>query len=348
MKRALKLARRGYGTVSPNPMVGAVLVKDQRIIGEGYHRAAGRPHAECEALSRCREDPRESDLYVNLEPCAHTGRTPPCTQAIIRAGIKRVIIAGRDPNPQVNGKGVAQLRQAGIEVTEGVLEKAATRLNEFFFHHIKTQRPFCALKLALTLDGKTADRWGGSKWITHPLARRHVHHLRAGYDAVLTGAQTVRADDPELTVRLVRGRNPYRVVVSSQSHLDSHAKIVQNNQDRKTILLTTAEIPVPTSAYEVIRISSPTHSLTPEQMLDVLAERGFTSVLIEAGHTLSAQFLNSNLLQRIYLFYGPKILGPGQTPFESISPRPIDKAIEIFPLSFRHFGDTMMIEGEPA
>lgn len=348
MKKTLQLARRGYGKVSPNPMVGAVLVKNQRIIGQGFHTGVGHPHAECEALSCCAEDPVGADLYVNLEPCAHFGRTPPCVEAIIRSRIKRVIIATRDPNPLVNGKGVTLLRQAGIEVCEHVLEKPAIRLNEIFFHYIRTHRPFCALKLALTLDGKTADTWGGSKWISHPKARRYVHFLRNGYDAILTGANTIRSDDPALTVRWVRGRNPYRVIVSNHDHLDPDKQVVKNNQDQKTILLTSAPVSYPPKDYEVISLADtiPSLCLSIDQILSALVNRGITSVLIEAGSTLSAQFLNSTALQRLYLFYGPKILGPGQNPFEALPARRLDQATVIIPFQFKSFADTFMIEGD--
>lgn len=205
MARALELAKRGSGWVNPNPLVGAVIVRDERIIGEGWHQAFGEPHAERQALTDCRqrgEDPHDATIYVTLEPCCHTGKTPPCTEALIEAGIARVVVGAQDPNPRVSGGGVAQLKEAGIEVEQGVLKAECEELNKPFFHYIKTGKPYVTLKYAMTLDGKIATRSGKSKWITGPEARRHVHECRQRNAAIMVGVNTVIEDDPLLTCRL--------------------------------------------------------------------------------------------------------------------------------------------------
>ncbi|MCD6129075.1 bifunctional diaminohydroxyphosphoribosylaminopyrimidine deaminase/5-amino-6-(5-phosphoribosylamino)uracil reductase RibD, partial [Candidatus Bipolaricaulota bacterium] len=241
MRRALELARLGEGYTRPNPLVGAVVVKDGEVIAEGYHARYGGPHAEMVALSRAGERARGADLYVNLEPCVHWGKTPPCVDRIIAAGIRRVILAARDPNPLVNGKGVDKLRSAGIEVVEGVLREEAEKLNEIFFHWVKTQRPFVALKLAMSLDGKIASRTGKSRWITGEEARKKVHELRRRYAAVLVGVNTVLTDDPQLTVREVEGPQPLRIVLDSRGRIPLSAKVLSG--EAPTLIATTQAMP---------------------------------------------------------------------------------------------------------
>ncbi len=346
MKQALKLAKQGWGKVNPNPLVGALIVKENRIISEGYHRQAGQPHAEYEALLNAHESVKGATLYVNLEPCFHYGKTPPCVNMIIEAGIDRVVIANRDPNPQVNGQSITLLRENGITVTEGILASAGRKLNERFFTWIEKKRPFIALKLALTLDGKIADIDGNSKWITNPYARRYVHHLRAGFDALLTGAGTIRCDNPQLTVRYGRHRhNPYRLIVSYSGDLPPDAHIFSQNQDQKTRLIS------PTyneSLKELDYILLPTGSqscFTASDLIDAIYRAGYSSVFIEAGEQLSALFLDEKWVDRIYLFYGPVILGPGKSPFQQMTIRSLTTAKRIKFPRYRQFDDCFMIEG---
>jgi len=243
MELALELARKGLGRTSPNPLVGAVVVKDEKIVGLGYHAQAGKPHAEPIALEEAGAKAEGADLYVTLEPCNHYGRTPPCTEAIIKAKIKNVFVATLDPNPLVAGKGVEKLKQSGINVVVGIKEQEARRLNEVFFKYIITGYPFIALKAASSLDGKIATREGHSQWITGKEAREFGHKLRHIYDAIMVGRGTVLADDPQLTCRLKHGKDPIRIVVDSKLSISGEAKILNLNSQAPTIIATTENAP---------------------------------------------------------------------------------------------------------
>ena len=241
MRRALELARRGEGHVSPNPMVGCVVVKDGRVISEGYHEKVGEYHAERNALLRCEEDPAGADLYVTLEPCCHYGRTPPCTEIIIEKGIRRVFVAALDVNPLVAGKGVETLRAAGIEVVTGILAQEAMDLNEVFYHFFETHRPFVAMKYAMTLDGKIACHTGDSQWITGPQSRAYVHGLRKKYSSILVGIGTALADDPMLNCRTEEGVDPVRLVADSQLRLPPDSQLAQTAKEIPTWVFTAEE-----------------------------------------------------------------------------------------------------------
>ncbi|MGY4707046.1 bifunctional diaminohydroxyphosphoribosylaminopyrimidine deaminase/5-amino-6-(5-phosphoribosylamino)uracil reductase RibD [Candidatus Bipolaricaulota sp. J31] len=313
MQRALELARRGEGYTRPNPLVGAVIVKEGEIIAEGYHARYGGPHAEVVALERAGDRARGADLYVNLEPCSHWGKTPPCVDRIIAAGIKRVIIATRDPNPLVNGKGIEKLRAAGIEVIEGVLEEEARELNEIFFWWIRTKRPFVSLKLAMSLDGRIATRTGDSRWITGPEARRRVHELRRRHAAVLVGVNTVLTDDPRLTVREVPGPNPMRVVLDSRGKTPPTARVLDEEGD---VLIATTDVMPPEAeealrerGAEVRRFPAREGRVDPEAVLRWLGERGVDSVLVEGGGEVAWSFLSRGLVNVVYFFYGPVVIG---------------------------------------
>ena len=238
MRLALRLAERGAGRTSPNPMVGAVIVKDGAIIGQGWHEACGGPHAERNALASCTESPAGATMYVTLEPCCHHGRQPPCTDAVREAGIGRVVIGSGDPNPLVAGKGIRILKEAGIEVTEHVLEEECRRLNEVFFHYIKTKRPFVVMKYAMTMDGKIAACTGASRWVTGEEARAHVQQQRNRLTAIMVGVGTVLADDPMLTCRMEGGRNPVRIICDSSLRTPLTAKVVATAPEVPTILAT--------------------------------------------------------------------------------------------------------------
>jgi len=315
MRRALELARQGEGYTRPNPLVGAVVVKGGEAIAEGHHARCGGPHAEAVALERAGDAARGADLYVNLEPCVDFPgkRTPSCADRIIAAGIRRVIIATRDPNPRVSGRGVARLRSAGIEVIEGVLEDEARELNEIFFHWIRTGRPFVSLKLALSLDGRIATKTGESRWITGREARRKGHELRRRHAAVLVGVNTVIADDPELTVREVPGPDPLRIVLDSRGRTPPGARVLGG--DVPTVVAATGAMPperereLGARGAEVVRFPARDGRVDLEALLGWMGERGIDSVLVEGGGEVAWSFLSRGLVHKLYLFYGPVVIG---------------------------------------
>jgi len=318
MRKALELAALGDGLTGPNPLVGALLVRGGEIVGQGWHQKAGTPHAEIHALHEARNRAAGAALYVNMEPCCHTGRTPPCAEAIIAAGVSKVVCAMTDPNPQVAGGGLKRLREAGIETVCGVLREEALRLNEVFVTDMLYQRPFVALKTAATLDGKSAAANGSSKWISNAASREYAHMLRHRYDAVLTGIGTVLADDPRLTVRLPQARkNPLRVVIDFHLRTPAQAAILDVYQ-APTLLVTAAENPY---ARELRARGVDILHLPPQapgrfdlrEMLLALYERGVKSVLLECGAGLAGAFRREGLIDKFYLFLAPKIIG-GEAP----------------------------------
>ena len=318
MRLALRLARRAYGQTSPNPMVGAVLVRDGVILGRGWHHRAGQPHAEVEALRDAAargEDPAGGTMYVTLEPCCTHGRTPPCTGALLAVRVARVVVAATDPNPAHAGRAFDLLRAGGIPVTTGVLAAAANRLNEAFNHWIVRRTPFVTVKAAMTLDGKIATASGESQWITGPAARREAMRLRAGVDAILVGIETVLADDPGLTVRragkVVAKR---RVILDSRARTPLAAKVVGDVHADKTIIVVSAAAPpdrVAALAQRVTVWTAPDSGGRPdlEWVLRRLGEASVTHVLVEGGGEVNAAFLGAGLAQRVEFFYAPKILG---------------------------------------
>jgi len=318
MQQALQLARGGLGFVSPNPLVGCVIVKAGEVVGRGYHQRLGGPHAEVYALQEAGPRARGAVLYVNLEPCSHTGKTPPCADAVLQAGVSRVVAALRDPNPLVAGGGLSRLEPAGIAVTVGVCEAEATKLNEAFLKYITTRRPFVTLKSAITLDGKIATRTGASRWITGELARLEGHRLRHAADAIVVGIGTVLQDDPQLTTRLPdrQGVNPLRVIVDSTLRLPLQAQVLDVAADRRTLVATTMRAPEPqraqlrTRGVEVVDLPAYDDGRVDlEALLRYLGERGIASVLVEGGATLSATLLRRRLVDKILFFVAPKIIG---------------------------------------
>ena len=324
MNRALSLARRGFGLVSPNPMVGAVIVKDGVVVGEGWHRVLGADHAEIVALKQAQKKAKGADVFVNLEPCCHHGRTPPCAQALIDAGVRRVVVAMVDPNPLVSGKGIKMMADAGILVEVGLKEKEARELNQAFAKWIVSRRPFVTLKMAATLDGRTAQRDGKSRWITCAESRKTVHRLRAGSDAILVGAGTVRADDPLLLpVYYPMKKAPLRVVVSSFGDLPLNSKLFSTTDRGPVAVALGAGIPAPVPApaagpvpaalsslpIQVINAPAPKTGVDLELLLDTLGQQGIASVLCEGGHTLAASLLCAKLVDKLELFIAPKMLG---------------------------------------
>ncbi len=312
MRRAIQLAQKGIGAVDPNPLVGAVVVKDGKIIGEGYHQYFGGLHAERNALAACTESPKGAEIYVTLEPCCHYGKTPPCTEAILEAGIEKVIIGSRDPNPKVAGKGAAILRKAGILVEEDFLRKECDAINAPFFHYISTGMPYVAMKYAMTADGKIASVTGKSQWITNEDSRHHVHTLRNRYQAILVGIGTVLADDPLLTCRLEGGRNPIRIICDSRLRIPLNSRLVQTAKEVPLLVATCSndrekQKALEQAGVEILKFQGNTIPL--DMLTDVLGQRQIGSILLEGGGTLNGAFLEAGLVQRLYTYIGAKVLG---------------------------------------
>lgn len=327
MRRAIKLAKQGEGKVSPNPLVGCVIVKDDKIIGEGYHEKYGDLHAERNAIKNCKCSLKGATLYVNLEPCCHKGKTPPCVDAIIENKIAKVVVGTTDPNPLVAGKGIAKLKDAGIEVVVGVLEDKCKKLNEVFFHYILTKKPYVVLKYAMTLDGKIATYTGDSKWITNEKSRKHVHKLRNRYSAIMVGVNTVIADDPMLNCRINGGANPVRVICDSNLRIPLESKIVQSAKDIRTIVVATrseaskVELLLK-SNVEVLITTGKTVNL--EEVIKYLGESSIDSVLVEGGGTLQSSFIRENLVDKVYAYIAPKVVG-GERPYSPMAGKGIEK-----------------------
>jgi len=318
MKLALKLAAKGRGYASPNPMVGAVIVKNGKIIGRGYHQCCGENHAEVNAIQSATEDVAGSTLYVTLEPCCHHGKTPPCTDLIIRHKIARVVIGTTDSNPLVSCQGVSCLQSAGIEIATGVLEDECRNLNEVFFHYMGTGLPFVTVKYAQTLDGRIATATGNSQWISSPASLKFAHQLRAEHDAILVGIGTVLKDNPTLTVRGVRGRNPLRVVVDSNLGTPVEANLMQNLSQTPTLIATTKTASDPhfqklkAAGAELITVEADEKNhVDLKQLLKMLAARNISSVLIEGGAQIITSVLQDNLVNRLVTITAPKIIGKG-------------------------------------
>ena len=356
MQRALKLAGRGRGTTSPNPMVGAVIVKNGRIVGEAYHKRAGELHAEALALQKAGSKSQGATLYVNLEPCCHQGQTPPCVPEIIAARVSRVVVAMQDPNPLVNGLGLRQLREAGVQVEVGLLEERARHLNEVFVKYITTRLPFVILKVAITLDGKIATKTGDSQWISNEASRAYVHKLRNEVDATLVGIGTIVRDNSRLTTRLIRGpkRDPIRIVVDSLLKVPLRANIFTQDSNANNIIVTTPkaffqrhkEIEATGSKVLEVRTIS-RNKVDLKDMLEKLGKMGITSLMIEGGAQISASALREGIVDKLIFFIAPKIVGgntaPGPVGGEGVAR--ISEAIKIVRTNIRRFGDDIMVEG---
>lgn len=322
MKRAIKLAEKGRGKTSPNPMVGAVLVKDGQVISEGFHEAAGKTHAEAIALKEAGEKAKNATLYVTLEPCCILGRTPPCVDAIISAGVAEVVTGLIDPNPKVSGKGVKRLQMAGIKVETGLLAADVAKQNETYVCFMSFNRPFISLKVAASLDGKTATSGGESKWITGEKSRSKVHQMRNEYDAVVVGIGTILKDNPLLTVRVGKReiKNPVRVVVDTEGKIPFSAQVVSTARDVPTVIATTERASMEKMktlqdmGVSVIVVPSKNGHVDLEQLLKKLAEREITNVLVEGGASLNAAFFEAGLVDKIVVFYAPKVIGGQGSP----------------------------------
>lgn len=329
MKRAIELAKQGVGWTDPNPLVGAVVVKNGRVIGEGYHRKYGELHAERNALAACTEDPAGATLYVTLEPCCHYGKTPPCTEIIIEKKIAKVVIGSRDPNPKVAGKGARILREHGIEVVEDYMREACDALNPVFFQYITTKTPYVVLKFAMTLDGKIATRTGASKWITGEAARNHVHQLRGRYAGILAGIGTVLADDPMLNCRIDGAHQPLRIILDSHLRIPMGSRLVRSAKEYPLLIVcneSNRDREEGTSRIQKLEEAGAKVWTLPEKnghpdlnvLMQRLGEEKIDSVLIEGGGTVNEAALKAHIVHHVYAYIAPKIFGgeDAKTPVE--------------------------------
>lgn len=355
MKRVLRLARQGEGKTSPNPMVGAMVVKDDVLVGKGYHRKAGEPHAEIVALEEAGDGARGATLYVNLEPCTHYGRTPPCAPRVIEAGVSRVVIGMEDPNPLVAGRGISALSEAGLEVKVGVLEEASRKLNEAFCKYIVKKEPFILLKAAMTLDGKIATRDGDSKWISSETSRQWVHRLRSAVDGVVVGIGTVLRDDPLLTARVKGGRNPLRIVLDSRLRIPERARVI-GEVSHQLIVATTEAAPankrleLERRGVRVRIFDSRDGKVNLRSFVLGMGAMGITSVLVEGGGEVNGAFLDEGLVDKLFLFIAPKLIGDREAPsvFGGRGVSRIRDAIRVKEMKVRRLGGDLLVEGYPA
>ncbi len=352
MKLALDLAKRGESWVSPNPMVGALVVVEGRVISKGYHRRFGEGHAEVEALGPLEENLQRATLYVTLEPCCHWGKTPPCTELILRKGVGRVVVGVLDPNPQVSGRGVRILREAGVEVKVGVLEEECRRLNHRFFYWMERGLPWVTLKWAQSMDGRIATASGHSQWISSLPSRRRAHRFRSIHDAVLVGVGTVAKDDPRLTVRHVRGRNPVRVILDSRLRVPDHAKVLDPELlGGETWIVTTPQAPMERSrtlearGVRVLSVGSdPSGRVDLQELLRLLADREISSVLVEGGSQVLTSFLRAGLVQRILCFVAPLILGRGIEAVGELAVGRVDQGIRFPRYTIQRSGEEVLVD----
>lgn len=353
IKLAIEIAKKGEGNVSPNPLVGCVITKENRIIGAGYHQKFGEDHAEINAINSATESLEGSTLYVNLEPCSHTGNTPPCVDRIIKEKIKRVVIGTLDSNPLVSGNGVKKLKKAGIDVKVGILENECYELNKFFFKFISKKIPFVTIKAAQTLDGFIADKNHYSEWISSNESRKLVHLLRAKYDAVLVGSNTAKIDDPKLTVRMVEGRNPFRVVLDSKLKLKTDLKLFRSNSDKKTILITSTESKMKKSKLKKIERlgvkvifckKNKNSGIDLSSALKELGKLGITSLLVEGGAKTISSFIEQNLFDEMLVFISPKILGDGLKTFSGLPGKKLRDALKLKIVKSDLTGDDILLK----
>ncbi|NIP43471.1 MAG: bifunctional diaminohydroxyphosphoribosylaminopyrimidine deaminase/5-amino-6-(5-phosphoribosylamino)uracil reductase RibD [candidate division Zixibacteria bacterium] len=351
MQRALEIAEKGRGKVSPNPLVGAVIVKDGEIMGEGYHEVYGGPHAEINAMRGANSSCKGATLYLTLEPCSHHGKTPPCVNSVMEAGFKRVVIAAVDPNPKTNGKSITMMMDAGIEVDVGLLEEKARRQNEIFFKYIATSMPFVILKAAQTLDSKIADTTGHPKWITSDESRAFVHSLRSYVDAVAIGARTAVIDNPRLSVRHVEGRDPYRIILQDRTELPGDLHLFKDNEDNKTIIAAPPnEMDIQNHKQNAIMWSVDAYedgTLNLTSLLIKAANQSISSILVEGGSLLFTSFLKRKLVDKIYIGIAPKIVGAGTPTFQELGIDTLEHSIYLSEVEYFRKGEDIWVCGYP-
>lgn len=358
MNQALSLAEKGWGMTNPNPLVGAVIVRDGHVIGEGYHAKLGGAHAERDALNQARlnhQDVRGATIYVTLEPCTHHGRTPPCTDAIIESGIGEVVVAMQDPNPLVSGKGIQQLREAGIKVRTGVLEQEAKKLNEIFISYMTHKKPFVIMKVAMTLDGKIATATGDSRWISCAMSRQYVHHWRNRVASIMVGSQTIFHDDPLLTTRLsgTISQDPVRIVVDSVGRIPLESRVINNTSNVGMILASTSRIPpererqFTEKGVQVLKLDGFDGKVDLKALMNRLAQMEIDSVLLEGGGNLNYAALRAGIVDKVLVFIAPKIIGgdAATTPVEGIGFARMEEAIKLNRMISTTCGEDILIEG---
>lgn len=353
MRKALNLAERGGGYVNPNPQVGAVIVKEGKIVGKGYHEEFGARHAEAKALEDAEEAARDAKLYVTLEPCVHYGKTPPCTDEIIESGVESVEVAIEDPNSRVSGKGIARLREAGVEVKVGLMEEEARRVNEIYLHYVKTGRPFVLLKLAMTLDGKIATKSGDSRWISSEESRKIVHELRARYSAVGVGVNTVVEDDPRLNVRKADGPDGARFVFDSNGRTPIDSRILNLSSSAPTILVVGDDTSgdklekFRSCGAEIWQIRKDRNRLDLTQLIELMGEKEYDSLLVEGGGEVAWSFLDKGLVDKVRFFYSPKMVGGRKAvpAVGGIGRGKVKNGIEVEDLKVERFGGDVSLVG---
>lgn len=353
MKSALELAQKGCGWVAPNPMVGAVIVKDGEIIGRGWHQKYGGLHAERNALADCKVSAKGATMYVTLEPCCHFGKTPPCTEAIIESGISKVAVGSADPNPLVCGKGLTRLREHGIEVVEGILKTDCDKRNEVFFHFIRTQTPFVVMKYAMTMDGKTATRTGASKWITAKPARQHVQADRHRYSAIMIGIGTVLADNPLLTCRIEGGRNPIRILCDTRLQTPLDAQVIQTAPQVRTIIATACTDPSRQAFFrqlgcEILVLPLKGGHIDLNALMAALGRLEIDSILLEGGSTLNWSALECGIVQKVQCYIAPKLFGGigAKSPVGGEGVSEPGKAYHLIHTAITQVGDDFLLESE--
>ena len=358
MRAALRQAKKGLGRTSPNPAVGAVIVRDGKIIASGYHKRAGWNHAEVEALARIEGRGKKNDtLYVTLEPCNHHGRTPPCTEAILSSGIKKLVVGTKDPNPKVTGGGCEILTEKGVKVRTGILEAECRRLNEAFFKFAATGRPFVVAKSALTMDGWSATATGHSRWVTNEKSRQFVHRLRDRLDGVLIGVGTVLADDPMLTARLKRGagKDPVRIIVDTKLRIPENARVLNSQSSAPTLVAVGPDVTPQrlrrTERNGVINLVCPTQEggIDLAALMDILGGMDITSLLVEGGSAIMGSMIRQRLVDKFYIFKAPKILGgnDGIPMASGPGPRKMEGCLRLRDVRVRRFGDDILVRGYP-
>jgi diaminohydroxyphosphoribosylaminopyrimidine deaminase/5-amino-6-(5-phosphoribosylamino)uracil reductase len=357
MQLAYDLAKKGCGGVNPNPLVGAVIVRDDKIIGEGYHEIYGGPHAEVNAFRSAKESVEGATMYVTLEPCSHYGKTPPCAQAIVDNKIARVVIGMLDPNPLVSGRGVKLLKEHKIEVEHDFLSAELSQMNRVFLKFIQTKKPYVIMKTAMTLDGKIASRTGDSRWVSNEQSRANVHELRNELMGIMVGVNTVIADDPILTTRLIgnkKGRNPIRIIVDSQARIPLDSKILNTTTDAKTIVAVTSGSnqnkidQINALGNEVLIIDEKDGRVDLNQLMQVLGEKGIDGILLEGGATLNYAALESKIVDEVHAYIAPKIIGGSEakTPVGGKGIEKMNDAVNLQNIRFENIADDILVIGE--
>lgn len=353
MQIALDLAKKGKGWTSPNPLVGAVIVKEGRVIGQGYHETYGQPHAEVNAMASAKEDVAGATLYVTLEPCSHFGKTPPCSDLVIDKKLQRVVVGAFDPNPLVAGKGIERLRNAGIEVVVGVLENECQRLNEVFMKYIITKEPFVVMKTAMSLDGKIATVTGESQWISGEASRRQVHNLRHELSGIMVGVETVIRDDPQLTARNANSKNPIRIVVDSQLRIPVESTILSQQNKVKTIVATTERVDkkriktLKNMGIEIVVTKEKSGRVDLRALMSTLGAMGIDSILLEGGATLNFSALEEGIVDKIQVYIAPKIIGGknAKTAVEGAGIADLKEVFQLKRMTAGMVGEDLVVEG---